>query len=48
MRELGLDPVIDIWLPVPEPPPDIRARRWTETDLDASDPLLCAEHQTPA
>jgi hypothetical protein len=47
MKDLGLDPVIDIWLPTPEPPPSVRVRKWTEADPDGPDPLLCAEYQTP-
>lgn len=48
MLELGLDPVIDIWLPAPEPPAGIRVHKWTEPDPDGPDPLLCAEYETPA
>lgn len=48
MLELGLDPVIDIWLPVPEPPPGVTVRKWREADPDGLDPLLCAEYDTPA
>lgn len=47
MKDLGLDPVIDIWLPTPEPPPNVSVRKWTEADPDGPDPLLCAEYQTP-
>jgi len=46
MKEMGIDPVIDIWLPVPEPPDDIPVRRWTEDE--GRGPLLCAEYHTPA
>jgi len=48
MKGLGLDPVIDIWLPVPEPPPDITVRKWKEKDSDSPFTLLCAEYETPA
>lgn len=48
MKEMGLDPVIDIWLPAPEPPPDIEVRKWTENDPEGPYPLLCAEYKTPA
>jgi hypothetical protein len=48
MQYLGLDPVIDIWLPVPEPPPGVTVRKWKEADPDGPDPLLCAEYDTPA
>ncbi len=34
MKDLGLDPVIDIWLPTPEPPPSVHVRKWTEADPD--------------
>jgi hypothetical protein len=27
MKDLGLDPVIDIWLPTPEPPPNVKVRK---------------------
>jgi len=47
MKELGLDPVIDIWLPAPQPPAEIKVRRWKETDPAGPDPLLCAEYDTP-
>jgi hypothetical protein len=48
MLDLGLDPVIDIWLPIPEPPLEVAVRRWKEADPDGSDLLLCAEYVTPA
>ncbi len=48
MKELGLDPVIDIWLPTPVPPPDVKVKHWIEDDPRGSDPLLCAEYETPA
>ena len=48
MAELGLDPVIDIWLPAPAPPPEIPVRTWMEADPDGPDPLLCAAYETPA
>jgi len=47
MKELGLDPVIDIWLPAPEPPPQVSVTKWQEADPDGPDPLLCARYQTP-
>jgi len=47
MKEIGLDPVIDIWLPAPEPPPEIKVRKWKEKDPDGTCPLLCAEYDTP-
>lgn len=47
MKELSLDPVIDIWMPTPEPPPGIRVRKWKEKDPDEHYPLLCAEYETP-
>ena len=48
MKDLGLDPVIDIWLPAPEPPVGVQVRRWQEKDPGEPSPLLCAEYQTPA
>ena len=48
MLDLGLDPVIDIWLPAPEPPPGVTVRKWKETDPEGPDPLLCAAYETPA
>ena len=48
MRDMGIDPSIDIWMPEPAAPPDVRRRRWTEPDPDGPDPLLCAEYETPA
>ena len=48
MKGIGLDPVIDLWLPTPEPPPKIKVRKWKEKDPDGPYPLLCAEYETPA
>lgn len=48
MQDLGLDPVIDIWMPAPEPPPEIPVRTWMEDDPDGPDKLLCASYETPA
>ena len=48
MKELEIDPVIDIWLPTPVPPPDVKIKHWREDDPRGSDPLLCAEYETPA
>ncbi|MHB9071630.1 MAG: uroporphyrinogen decarboxylase family protein [Sedimentisphaerales bacterium] len=48
MKELGLDPVIDIWMPAPEAPPDIPVKKWMENDTDSEDKLLCAAYETPA
>ncbi len=47
MKDLGLDPVIDIWMPTPEPSPETNVRKWKETDPDGPDPLLCAAYETP-
>ena len=48
MRELGIDPVIDIWLPSPEPPSDIPIRKWSEPDPAGTGTLLCAAYETAA
>jgi hypothetical protein len=49
MRDLGLDPTIDIWLPAPEAPPEIPVRKWMEDNpAKPEEPLLCAEYETPA
>jgi hypothetical protein len=49
MKDLGLDPVIDIWLPAPEAPPEIPVRKWMEANpAKPEEPLLCAEYETPA
>jgi len=48
MKELGLDPLIDIWMPAPEAPPEIPVRKWMEDDLDSPHKLLCAAYETPA
>jgi len=48
MKDLSLDPTIDIWLPSPEAPPNVPVRKWMEDDPDGPDPLLCAEYETPA
>jgi hypothetical protein len=47
MKELGIDPTIDIWMPAPEAPPEIPVRKWQETDADGTK-LLCAAYETPA
>jgi len=48
MKDLGLDPVIDIWMPTPKPHPQVVVRKWQEDDPDGPDVLLCAEYETPA
>jgi len=48
MLELGIDPVIDIWMPAPEPPPEVRVRKWSEPAADGGETLLCAEYETGA
>ncbi len=46
LLELGCDPTIDIWLPDPEPHPDVEIKTWREkTD---SGPLITKEYHTPA
>ncbi|MCL5104777.1 MAG: hypothetical protein M1133_11780 [Armatimonadetes bacterium] len=47
MRDVGLDPTIDIWMPAPEAPPEIPVRKWMETDDDGVR-LLCAAYETPS
>jgi hypothetical protein len=42
MKDLGIDPSIDIWMPVPAPPPEIPVRTWRKKNL------LFAEYETPA
>ena len=44
--ELGLDPTIDIWLPDPEPHPDVEIRSWRERQ--GEDILITKEYHTPA
>ncbi len=48
LKNLGLDPVIDIWMPTPESPTEIAVHKWQEDDPDGPDVLLCAEYETPA
>jgi len=48
MKNLGLDPLIDIWMPAPEAPPEIPVRKWMEDDPDGPHKLLCAAYETPA
>ena len=48
MKDMGLDPVIDIWMPMPEPPQGVTVLRWNEEDPDGPDLLMCAEYETPA
>ena len=46
MLELGLDPTIDIWLPDPQPHPDVEIKTWRDTT--GAEPLLTKEYHTPA
>jgi hypothetical protein len=46
MLELGLDPTIDIWLPDPQPHPDVRIQ--TRREKKGDQILLTKEYQTPA
>ena len=46
MLELDLDPVIDIWLPDPQPHPDVTIKTWRDTSGRV--PLLTKEYHTPA
>jgi len=48
MVELGLDPVVDIWLPAPAAPADIKVRHWKEDNPDGPLSVFCAEYETPA
>ena len=43
---LGLDPTIDIWLPDPQPSPDVRIK--TRRDKRAHETLITKEYHTPA
>jgi len=46
MLEMGLDPVIDIWLPDVCPDPCVEVKTWRDTS--GSEPLLTKEFRTPA
>jgi len=46
MLALGLDPTIDIWLPDPQPHPEVKIKTWRETQ--GADTLLTKEYHTPA
>ena len=46
MLELGLDPTIDIFLPDPQPHPDVEIKTWREKT--GEDYLLTKEYHTPA
>ncbi len=48
MQELGIDPSVDIWMPIPTAPPEIPVRTWRENDPEGPQALLCAEYETPA
>ena len=48
MKDLGIDPTIDIWMPAPVAPPEIPVRKWMEDDPDSPHKLLCAAYETPA
>ncbi|MCX6992574.1 MAG: hypothetical protein NT011_05440 [Kiritimatiellaeota bacterium] len=46
MLELGLDPTIEIWLPDPQPHPDVAIKTWRDTS--GPDSILTKEYYTPA
>jgi hypothetical protein len=46
MLEIGLDPTIDVWLPYPQPHPDVQIKTWR--DGTGPDALLTKEYHTPA
>ncbi len=46
MLALDLDPTIDIWLPDPQPHPDVRVQSWRTRQGDQT--LLTKEYHTPA
>jgi hypothetical protein len=46
MLELGLDPTLDIWLPDPQPHPDVEIKTWRE--MKGGDLLITKEYHTPA
>ncbi|MFH1614549.1 MAG: uroporphyrinogen decarboxylase family protein [Planctomycetota bacterium] len=46
MLALGLDPAIDIWLPYPEPHPDVTIK--TSRDTSGDIPVITKEYHTPA
>ncbi len=46
MLEMGMDPVIDIWLPDVAPDTCVGVRTWR--DVSGSEPLLTKEYHTPA
>lgn len=46
MLELGLDPCMDVWLPDPQPHPDVEIRTWREKQGNVV--LLTKEYHTPA
>ena len=46
LLDLGLDPVIDIWLPDPQPHPDVAIKTWREHK--GSEVLITKEYHTPA
>ena len=48
MKDMGIDPTIDIWLPEPQPPQGVTVRQWKEQDSATGDELYCAEYRTPA
>jgi hypothetical protein len=46
LLELGLDPTIDLWLPDPEPHPDVQTKTWREKK--EGEILITKEFHTPA
>ena len=40
MKDLGLDPLVDIWMPAPEAPPEIPVRKWMEDDSNGPHKLM--------
>lgn len=46
MLDLGLDPIIDIWLPWPQIHKDVEIREWRDTS--GKEPIITKEYHTPA
>jgi hypothetical protein len=46
MLELGLDPTMDLWFPVPQPAPDVKIKTWRDTS--GPEVVLTKEYHTPA
>lgn len=48
LQNMGTDPSVDIWLPVPSPHPNVKITYWREKDPDGNGFIRCKQYDTPA